>query len=270
MVLAWYVYPFSFTYQKKIILTIGFILIAGHNLLDEYVMEGQSFQSVIWYLLHQQKTLIISSNSMVFLHYPVIPWIGVMAIGYCFGEFYKRDFNARIRKKWLLRLGFGAIILFFVIRGINIYGDLVPWTIQNSTAKTILSFFKVTKYPPSLAYILVTIGPALLFLFSVETIKNKFTDFFLVFGRVPLFYYFLHVLVIHIVAIIGILIFGGNWRDMILTADVFAYAKLINYGYSLFIVYVVWIGIIILLYFPCKKYMIYKATHKDKWWLSYL
>jgi hypothetical protein len=109
-----------------------------------------------------------------------------------------------------------------------------------------------------------------LFLYGIETVKNKFTDFFLVFGRVPLFYYFLHIFVIHILAIIGILIFGGNWQDMILTAEVFQNANLINYGYSLMVVYMVWAGVIILLYFPSKKYMVYKATNKDKWWLSYL
>src|SRR5690606_40541310 len=113
------------------------------------------------------------------------------------------------------------------------------WSFQNTTTKTILSFFNVTKYPPSLVYTLITIGPALIFLYGVEHTKNKITDFFLVFGRVPLFYYFLHILVIHILAIIGMLVFGGNWHDMILTKDIFDNAKLINYGYSLFVVYLV-------------------------------
>jgi hypothetical protein len=116
----------------------------------------------------------------------------------------------------------------------------------------------------------MTIGPSLLFLYLIENIKNRVTDFFVVFGRVPLFFYFLHVLVIHIAAIIGILIIGGNWQDMILTADVFMNEKLINYGYSLTVVYLVWIGLIIFLYPFCKKYMTYKLSHKEKWWLSYL
>lgn len=133
-----------------------------------------------------------------------------------------------------------------------------------------MSFFKVSKYPPSLVYILITIGPALLFLYAFESVKNKVTDFFLIFGRVPLFYYFMHILVIHVFAIIGILIFGGNWQDMILTKETFTNAALINYGYSLFVVYIVWIGVIAFLYPFCKKYMIYKANNKEKWWLSYL
>jgi len=109
-----------------------------------------------------------------------------------------------------------------------------------------------------------------LFLYATENIKNKISNFFIAFGRVPLFFYFLHVLVIHIMAIVGILIFGGIWQDMILTADVFANAKLINYGYPLYMVYIIWIALILLLYPFCKKYMIYKINHKEKWWLSYL
>ncbi len=255
---------------KKLILVIGIILIAGHNALDGIVMDGQRFQSIIWYLLHQEKMLVYGSNYLVFLHYPLIPWIGLMALGYLFGTFYQKDFDASIRKKWLLRLGAGSILFFFILRGLNVYGDLVPWSVQDTTTKTILSFFKVTKYPPSLLFLCITLGPAMLFLYVFETTKNKLTDFFLVFGRVPLFYYFLHMVVIHVFAIVGILIFGGNWQDMIITAEGFTSQKLITYGYSLFVVYLVWIGIVLLLYPFCKKYMLYKQAHKEKWWLSYL
>lgn len=253
----------------KALLFFGFLIIAGHNLLDGIVFQGSSFKSIIWYILHQSQFIIIGDTMFAFA-YPIIPWFGLISLGYCFGAFYTNSYNPKLRKKYLLGIGTTSIILFFIIRSINIYGDLVPWTIQDTTTKTILSFFSVTKYPPSLAYILVTIGPALLFLYAVENIKNKITDFFLVFGRVPLFYYFLHVLVIHIFAILGMLIFGGDWKNMILTKDVFMNAKLLNYGYSLFAVYLVWIGVIALLYYPSKKYMIYKASNKDKWWLSYL
>ncbi len=255
---------------KRVILIIGIILVASHNSLDSEIMQGTSFKSIIWYILHQQQFLPINSTRMVVFAYPIIPWIGLMALGFCFGSFYQKGFNVNVRKKWLLILGISSIALFFILRGLNIYGDLVPWSIQDTTTKTILSFFKVTKYPPSLVYILITIGPSLLFLYSIETVKNKVSDFFLVFGRVPLFYYFLHVFVIHTLAIAGLLIFEGNWKDLILTANAFSNPNLANYGYSLFIVYLVWIGVITLLYFPSKKYMIYKANNKDKWWLSYL
>ncbi|MFI1743515.1 DUF1624 domain-containing protein [Thalassobellus sediminis] len=256
--------------HKKVLLFIGVLIVFGHNTLDGIVRNGNNFIDNIWYILHQPNFIPFGESNDIGVFYPVLPWIGLMVLGYCLGQLYTKEFDAKIRKKWLLIIGFTAIAVFFILRSFNIYGDLMPWSTQDTTSKTIMSFFKVTKYPPSLAYTLITMGPALLFLYGIESVKNKITDFFLVFGRVPLFYYFLHVLVIHVFAIIGILIFGGNWQHMILTKDVFANAKLIDYGYPLSIVYLVWISIIALLYFPSKKYMTYKANNKDKWWLSYL
>lgn len=255
---------------NMLIIAFGVVLIAGHNAFDGIVMEGQSVQSMIWYFLHQQQMLVYSNDFIFMIQYPLIPWIGLMALGYCFGQLYVADFDAKIRKQWLLRIGSILTALFFVLRSINIYGDPAPWSVQDTAAKAVLSFFNVTKYPPSLLYLCITIGPALLFLYAFEKTRNRFTDFFLVFGRVPLFYYFLHVFVIHILAIFGILIFDGNWRDMILNAPSFSNANLRTYGYSLFVVYMVWIVVVLLLYPLCKKYMHYKAANKDKWWLSYL
>lgn len=268
--LSMIVLSFLIFLSKKVLLTIGLLIVFSHNTLDHIVMQGKDLISIVWYILHQPSFIPLGENVKIGVLYPVLPWIGIMVLGYCLGMLFKNDFSIVKRQRWLLILGFSAITLFFILRGINVYGDLVPWSYQNTTTKTILSFFKVTKYPPSLAYTLITLGPALLFLFAIESIKNKVTDFLLVFGRVPLFYYFLHVLVIHSLAIIGILIFGGDWRNMILTAEVFDNARLINYGYPLYIVYLVWITVIAALYLPCKKYMIYKANNKDKWWLSYL
>ncbi len=254
----------------KILLIAGLLLVFGHNLLDGVTMEGKSITSLIWYLLHQESLIIFSEKFVLIVGYPVLPWIGVMALGYCFGGFYSKDFDVATRKKWLLRLGLGAIVLFLILRGTNVYGDLVPWTTQKSATYTILSFLNVTKYPPSLSFLLITLGPAFLFLYWTETIKNKFTDFFLVFGRVPFFYYILHILIIHFFALLGLLITGGNWRMMILTGDVLTSGRLDSYGYPLWVVYLIWIGIVLLLYPLSKKYMTYKVNNKDKWWLSYL
>jgi len=255
---------------QKAILVLALLLIAGHNLLDGITMEGKSFASVFWYILHQYSLIEFSENFVMIVGYPVLPWIGVMALGYCFGGFYATDFDVSMRKKWLLRLGLGAIVLFFILRSINVYGDLVPWTIQKNTTFTVLSFLNVTKYPPSLSFLLVTLGPALLFLYATETIKNKFTYFFLVFGRVPFFYYILHVLFLHLFALLGLLITGGDWKIMILTGNVFTSGVLASYGYPLWVAYLIWICIVLLLYPLSKKYMTYKANNKGKWWLSYL
>ncbi|RED44969.1 DUF1624 domain-containing protein [Seonamhaeicola aphaedonensis] len=255
---------------KRWLLFVGLLITLGHNLLDGIIMKGTEPTSIFWYILHQPNVISLNENRDLGIFYPVLPWIGIMILGYCIGQLYVKNSNANSRKKWLLFLGIGATTMFFILRGINFYGDPAPWQHQDTLTKTILSFFKVTKYPPSLAYTLITIGPSLLFLYAIESVKNNITDFFLVFGRVPLFYYFLHIFVIHILAIIGVLIFGGDWQIMILSKDMFSNGKLLNYGYSLYAVYLIWVGVIILLYFPCKKYMIYKAKNRNKWWLSYL
>ncbi|WP_136479842.1 DUF1624 domain-containing protein [Cognatitamlana onchidii] len=256
--------------QRKVLLVVGFVILFGHNILDSIVLKGDSLAAILWYILHQGGQLATGPNSVIGAYYPVLPWIGIIILGFCLGTLYDKSFKSRTRQKWLIILGFGAVILFFIVRGLNVYGDLSPWSYQSTTTKTIMSFFKVTKYPPSLAYSLITLGPALLFLFAIENIKNKITDFLLVFGRVPLFYYFLHILVIHLLAVLGLIMLNGNWRDMILTANTFKNATLINYGYSIAIVYMVWCFVIALLYYPCKRYMLYKANNKNKWWLSYL
>jgi len=253
----------------KWILILGLLMVFGHNFFDGIVMQGTSFESIIWYVMHQQSFIPFGSR-MVAIYYPLIPWVGVMALGYCFGELYKSGFNVRLRKKWLLGLGIGALTIFLVLRGFNIYGDPIPWSVQKDGTFTLMSFLNVYKYPPSLLFLLIAIGPGFLFLYITENIQNKITDFFLVFGRVPFFYYILHVFFIHIAAMLAIIISGGNWKDMILDNSAFTTDKMANYGYSMVVVYLVWIGVVLLLFPLCKKYMEYKAQNKDKWWLSYL
>ena len=254
---------------KRLILILGLLLVFGHNALDGITRNGQDIISVIWYMLHQSNGISLGSR-FVWFAYPVLPWIGVMLLGYCFGDFYKKGALIAFRKKWLLYLGFGSIVLFFIFRGFNFYADLSPWTTQETTTKTIISFFNVTKYPPSLDFLLITLGPAFLFLYGIENIKNKITDFLLVFGRVPFFYYILHIFIIHIGAIIGLLITGKDWKIMIFNQSAGSSNPFVDYGYSLGITYLIWIGIVALLYPICKRYMNYKISHKNKWWLSYL
>ncbi|RED43980.1 putative membrane protein [Winogradskyella eximia] len=255
---------------KRIILALGLLIVFGHNTLDGIIKEGDSISSILWYILHQGQFLSFSEGHYVSFSYPILPWIGVIVLGYCFGEFYKKDASKALRKKWLLYIGISAIVFFFTLRGFNFYADLVPWTIQDTSEKTVISFFNLTKYPPSLAYILITLGPALLFLYFIETIKNTATNFLLVFGRVPFFYYMLHIFFIHVAAIIGLLLTGKDWKLMILDNETMNSGILQGYGYPLFTVYLIWIIIILALYPICKTYMHYKTNNKDKWWLSYL
>ena len=256
---------------KKVLLAIGFAILLGHNLLDGITQQGTQPLSVLWYYVHQFNFLVINDGQgMLAIAYPFLPWLGIMILGYCFGYFYQTGFDSKIRKIWLLRLGFGAIILFFILRFINAYGDLKPWMSQDDFTYTVLSFFNTTKYPPSLIYTLMTLGPALLFLYGIESVKNKMTNILIVFGRVPFFYYILHLYLIHLIGMVGLSILGENWQELILTVDRFKSGYLFNIGFDLWVSYLVWTIVILMLYPICKRYMIYKANNKDKWWLSYL
>ncbi|GAB5401044.1 MAG: DUF1624 domain-containing protein [Aureisphaera sp.] len=253
---------------KKAIIVFGLLLVFGHNALDSITSENSGL-GVFWAFLHELSFTSLGSR-WVSISYPIIPWVGVMSLGYVFGELYKKGSNPKFRQKWLMGLGLTSIALFFVLRGLNIYGDLVPWSIQKNTTYTILSFFNVAKYPPSLAFLLITLGPAFLFLKGIEKVQNRISNFFIVFGRVPFFYYLLHMLVLHLAALLALVAMGKDWTLMVFTQENFTNPDLANYGYSLGVVYLVWIGVVIICYPICKKYMKYKADNKHKKWLSYL
>jgi hypothetical protein len=148
--------------------------------------------------------------------------------------------------------------------------DPKPWEIQSSIAFSVISFFNVTKYPVSLSFLLITLGPAFIFLYLVEDVKNRSTDFLIIFGRVPFFFYVIHIYLIHLLAFIGIAYAGRAAGELILTTRALMSMSLADYGYSLWVTYVVWILVVLLLYPLCKRYNDYKANNRAKWWLSYL
>lgn len=254
----------------KWILAVALFIVLGHNALDSITTSGYSLGSILWYIFHQQQFLPIGNNRMIGFFYPILPWIGVMALGYNFGFLYRKGYNVILRKRYLIVLGLSTIILFLLIRFINVYGDPVPWSRQKNFLFTWFSFMNVNKYPPSLLYILITIGPTFLVLYLIEDLKSKITGVLVVFGRVPFFYYVIHVLLIHSAALLTLVIMGNDWRLMIFDQSSFTTNKLANYGYSLGIVYLVWVLIVAILYPLCKKYMNYKLGNPQKWWLSYL
>lgn len=252
------------------ILIISLVMIFGHNLLDGVSVPGTSLKAYLWDLLHQQNFLQVGSYSL-FPAYPVIPWIGVMAAGYCLGVFYKKDVSSDRRKKILLALGSSCIILFALLRYSNAYGDSAHWSSQKTNFLSFLSFMKVSKYPPSLLYVLITIGPGCLFLAFSEKWNSWLSQKIKVIGRVPLFYYLVHLYLIHLAAMVATSFCGHKWTDMApLTTWVSFEPKLQGYGFSLGVVYAVWAGLVIVLYFLCKWYDAYKSAHREKWWLSYL
>jgi len=257
--------------SRRVILLIGILLIAGHNLLDGVHFPGTGLSSIIWSFLHEPGSFTVGHITLA-IYYPVLPWIGIIATGYYFGGFYRSDFNEEERKGRLIFLGAGAIALFIFLKVWNIYGDSLHWSVQHNAIYSLLSFLKVTKYPPSLQYVLITLGPALIFLALAEKPLNSFTAKIAVFGRVPMFYYLAHRLLIHLLALPATELCGFKWTDMMmLPTKVNSVTGLQGYGFNLFIVYLVWIALIFMLYPFCKWFDRYKRAHVGKqWWLSYL
>jgi uncharacterized membrane protein len=256
--------------NRRSILLTGILLIAAHNLLDNVHVTGNGMLSFLWAVLHEQRHFTLG-NFTINVHYPLLPWIGIMALGYSFGSFYSPSYDAEKRRKLFLYLGSGAIALFIILRLGNFYGDPNEWSAQKNTVSSFLSFLNVTKYPPSLLYILITLGPALIFLALTEKPLNAWTAKTTVLGRVPMFYYLAHILLIHILAVIAAVITGYKLSDMILSTSVQTAPQLKGYGFDLPIVYGVWIVLVLILYPFCKWFDHYKRTYQsDKWWLSYL
>ena len=249
----------------KAILVFSCVLIFGHNLLDTIHFEG----SILWTFLHGRGIFFTTPEHTFRVGYPIIPWVAVMSLGYCFGSYYDRTYDPSKRKKLFNTIGITAIILFAILRGINGYGNLLPWKDYGSFVKTAFSFFNLTKYPPSLDYLLVTLGGAFLFLANTEKLKGELANFFCVFGRVPFFFYIIHLYFIHLLALIAAELTGFGWKKMILPAPPFRVEELKGFGFNLAVVYFVWLFIIIMLYPLCKKFDTYKQNNKDKWWLSY-
>ena len=250
----------------NVLFILGLGMVAGHNLLDTFNAQANSQPSIWWAFLHQQNFVQFAPGHFYGVFYPLIPWPGIMLLGYCLGSLYVKGFDPVLRRKNLLGFGIAAIVVFFVLRFINVYGDLRPWTIQKDTVATILSYFNVTKYPPSLLYCCMTIGPGLLMLAWLEKIKAGWTNIAVIYGRVPMFYYLVHFFVIHTLCMI---LFFATGRNISEAASGMMAFHPNDFGFSLGIVYLIWVLLVAGLYPICKKYSIYKATH-DKWWLTYL
>ena len=253
-------------FSMRNILILSLVIICGHNLLDDIHFDG----SIPWAILHEQNSFVIFNYFKLRITYPIIPWIGVMALGYYFGKFYDKEVLPEYRQKLLSKLGLSITAAFFVVRGINLYGNADPWIGFDSLESTIISFMDPSKYPPSLTYLLMTLGPVLVFLGQFENIKGRVVDFCATFGKVPFFIYILHIYAIHLFAILLAEFTGFGFGAMVLTGFVVTNKQLVGYGIDLIWVYVIWASIMLILYPCCKWFSHYKLNHKENWWLSYL
>jgi uncharacterized membrane protein len=249
---------------------IGALIFFGHDILDyiTYPQKGTEYVLMRLFLTAQATLLQINATHFAFDLYAIIPWTSVMLLGYVFGSLYKPAVDPQKRKRVLLYTGLSALALFFILRFFNLYGDPNPWSTQRNGVYTVLSFFNVSKYPPSLFYSCMTIGTALVILALIENVQNKATKIFTVYGSVPFFYYVLHFYLIHIITVILFFATGYTTSQIIDRNSPFLFRPT-NFGFSLGIVYLLWLVVIIALYYPCKWFSRYKKTH-SQWWLSYL
>lgn len=207
------------------------------------------------------------SNKVFIMGYPPIPWLGIMLAGFASGKFFALP-EVR-RKELFIKIGGIAILLFLLVRFINVYGDAVPWSSQKSPVFTFLSFMNVTKYPPSLVFCLITLGIMFLLLAFSEGAKGKLTAIVTVYGKIPLFYFLIHFFFIHFI-LLGILFLQGfHFSQMDFASGTFGRPKELQSGLPLLAIYFIWIAVVALLYKPCKWFGQYKAKHKQ-WWLKYL
>jgi uncharacterized membrane protein len=272
----------------RLIAAFGVAMIALHNLLDGFKVQGwqgpgsavPGLPAKLWMIAHQAFEgfpVARFPSPIVVVIYPLIPWIGVMAAGYAFGALYQKDFA--LRRRILLAMGGSATVLFIVLRAINAYGDPAKWSHQKSALFTLLSFLNTTKYPPSLLFLLMTLGPAMIALALFETktktsgsqsILARLRDAFVTFGRVPLFFYILQWYTAHLIAVVAGLLAGQSVAYQFQSPiDKFAGPPPSGVGFRLWVVYVCWAVGVLLLYPLCKWFAGIKARRRD-WWLSYL
>jgi uncharacterized membrane protein len=241
---------------------VGAAMVLGHNLLDA-IQPPAPEASPLWLVLHIQGLLQIGGSPVAFVLYPLIPWIGVMAVGYAIGPWFLAPDPARPRR--LIQIGGLLALAFLLLRSGNLYGEPVAWAPQPGLTATLISFFNTTKYPPSLQFLLMTLGPALMLLGGFERLRGRLAGWLVTIGRVPFFFYLVHLYLIHSLAVAVGLAQGFSLRQMaVLFIDNPA-----GFGVSLGSVYLIWALVVLALYPVCLWFAGVKARRSD-WWIRYL
>ena len=250
---------------------IGAIIFFGHNILD-FTDPGAIAKTFTWKLLISaagfNSFVSLGHNHFVIIAYALLPWTGVMLLGFVFGTVYKKGIHTAKRKMILLYTGLILLTLFFIFRLFNFYGDPSPWAVQKTVALSLISFLNVTKYPCSLLYLSLTIGTALVLLAILEKVRGRVASVLVVYGNVPFFYYLCHWYLIQAIHVALFFAMGFRAGQIITPDDPFLFTPP-AFGVSLFWVYIIWLVVIGLLYGPCRWFSRYKKSHQQ-WWLSYL
>lgn len=249
------------------ILMLGLLIVLGHNALDYYEKANPASLSEFYHIMHRPNLFDWGGIKILAL-YPFLPWAGLMIIGYCFGKMLTSG-NENSRKKRLLLLGLVITVFFLVLRAADFYGDPDVINGTDHPLDSVYTFLETNKYPPSLLFMCMTIGPAIIFLALTEYARGRVVNIISVYGRVALFYYVVHFFLIHLISTVFFLLRGHSFKEG--TSDpLLPYFIKPGEGYSLGMVYIIWISIVIALYPVCRWYDNYKQRNKQKWWLSYM
>ena len=248
---------------KGAIATVGIALIVLHNMTDAITPAAFGEFGWLWRFLHFPD---LNAGMLIRIDYPIIPWVGVMAVGYAMGPLFRE--SPERRQKLLVGIGVSAVIGFVALRWLNGYGDPMPWSVETRGTYTLLSFLRVRKYPPSLAYLLMTLGPLLIALVWLEHARGRVFSFVVTYGRVPLLFFVAHIYLVHLIAVVVAYGQGGP-ASFLFTSDGPMAGHPPWYGVDLGWIYVCWVLIVIALYPMCRAFAEVKAHRRD-WWLSYL
>ena len=260
------------TLPARIIGAIGIAIVALHNLLDSVQAQQLGSLAPLWLVLHQQGVFPVAGQAVV-VAYPMLPWVGVLAIGFAAGTLY--DLDSSSRRRTLVWTGTGLMLAFVALRALNLYGDPQPWASQTTPVLTLLSFLRTTKYPPSLLFLLMTLGPVLLALAWFDRGQPTTRYPLAVIGRVPLFYYVGHFLLAHVIASCLVWVRYGDFPLSFLsgpfpsvggTREAFPP----DIGWPLWVVYAVWFFVVLAMYPACTWYGRLKSRHRDTWWVGYV
>jgi uncharacterized membrane protein len=251
------------------IAAFGIVLVAGHNALDELDPASFGILSPLWMVLHQPGIVLNNGRALVVVSYVLIPWIGVTALGYVLGAAYR--WSAASRQRLLSRLGVGLVAGFLALRFANVYGDPLPWSWGKSSLWTVMSFLNTNKYPPSLLFLMMTLGPAILLLRACDARTPALLRPALIIGKVPLFFYIVHFYLIHVLAVVASYVRFGTVREMFQSPDLghFPFSAPPGWNLGLPMVYLVWMVVVLALFPMCYWYAGFKRRRND-WWLSYL
>lgn len=256
-------------FQPRVALIFGIVMIVTHNAFDGVQAKALGAAAPLWTILHAPGFLISGDSHVVFAAYSLIPWVGVTALGYGLAPIFLGD--ATKRRAVFLRAGMAMIVAFVLLRFINIYGDPSPWSVQRSPVFTSLSFLNTTKYPPSLLFLLMTLGPLFLFLRKFDGHIPAVLRPAAILGRVPMFYFVLHITLIHLLALVVCYARYGaiHWMFESPSLQFFPFTQPPGWPVALPYIYLLWWLVVVMLWPLCRWFAGVRRTRKD-WWLSYL